>query len=229
MSYSAEDFKNARFAFDPRGRLAMRDLSPDHHPWTTSEREAYVAASDDDLAASGWYPVHEHDQSAAETIADVRALATMRQDIIDIQRERLDDIVEKHELELREAMEARAAELARERDIAPDLVTVDVLRARWESADIPDEDDPIREGDEYIASASRSFETDLPFVVGIAGKDGAVTGWSPRILSRAPRREPWQGLADVMRGLPGVDGRYGEEIARKMHAAGVRVTGGDDE
>ena len=52
-----------------------------------------------------------------------------------------------------------------------------------------------------------------------------------RILHRAPKREPWQDLADVLRADNGeLIGEHHTitEVAKALHERGVRVTGGGD-
>ena len=100
------------------------------------------------------------------------------------------------------------------------------LEAAWEAAEVPTDDAPFREGDVVIMKHSEGFNT---FRVG-GGPHEYLFDSGIRILSRAPR-EPWADLADLLRARLD-DGVVRVEVdwaARELHAAGVRVTGGDDD
>ena len=94
------------------------------------------------------------------------------------------------------------------------------LEAAWEAAEEADE---CREGDVLII---RDDEDN--YLVRRMG-DRYDLDSTARILSRAPQREPWQDLADVLL----EDGLAFEEdvegIVKRLHERGVRVTGGDDD
>ena len=99
------------------------------------------------------------------------------------------------------------------------------LRVAWEAAEAPTDGEPIRAGDVVIEKISTSAYAVMtpPPTCGLAGREF-------RVLSRAPKREPWADLADALRGtvwerLSGdVDG-----LAAAVHAAGWRKGGDDDE
>lgn len=53
-----------------------------------------------------------------------------------------------------------------------------------------------------------------------------------RVLSRAPQREPWEDLADVLGdfAIHDHDGtEYPDVLAQRLYERGVRMTGGDDD
>ena len=113
-------------------------------------------------------------------------------------------------------------------------VSLDALEAAWAAAEVPTDDNPIREGDVIIYRHDGDYWTVRP--VSAHDLDGEGWGGSVRILSRAPQREPWQDLADII-------GRYDGDtddpagLARFLlenevttpfdHDAG-RVTGGGE-
>ena len=100
-------------------------------------------------------------------------------------------------------------------------ITLDGLEAAWEAAE---QADTCNAGDVLIAR----YAPEGSFEIGPAKSRGRVNSGVTRILSRAPKREPWEDLADVLRGtvwerLSGdVDG-----LAAAVHAAGWRK-GGDE-
>ena len=96
-------------------------------------------------------------------------------------------------------------------------ITLDGLSAAWEGAEQAGE---CRKGDVLI----------------VPGGWGGYTIWAAergcrlraaRILSRAPKREPWQDLADLLG--HDVSAKQAEQMARRLHMVGVRVTGGGDD
>ena len=105
------------------------------------------------------------------------------------------------------------------------------LEVAWEAAEVPTADAPIREGDVVIAfnetnlwgySVRRAHPIDFEL-----GAKGYV-----RILSRAPRREPWADLADVLSGFAIHDHNgkeYPDVLAQRLYERGVRMAGGDDD
>ena len=105
-------------------------------------------------------------------------------------------------------------------------ITLDALRDAWGTAEVADE---CNEGDILIR-----LHPEIPTaLVQVWRSEMTVPmGSLTRILRRAPKREPWQDLADVL----GTDGGelIGEhhtitEVAKALHERGVRVTGGGDE
>lgn len=135
-----------------------------------------------------------------------------------------------------------AAEAARERLAVDDLreenarferilqapLTLKDLRVAWENAEVPTGDAPMQQGDVYISTVERN-DRGLGYLVAAAGANGTHMHFNARILSRAPR-EPWQDLADLLRARLD-DGAVRVEVdwaARELHAAGVRVTGGEE-
>ena len=94
------------------------------------------------------------------------------------------------------------------------------LEVAWEAAEQADE---CRKGDVLV---SKSWKGGDNFRV-YSARSAKDLPPGLRILSRAPR-EPWVELAGVLhdeapRGVVDVD-----HLAERLHAAGVRVTGGDE-
>ena len=109
---------------------------------------------------------------------------------------------------------------------AEGVVSLDGLRVAWETAEVPTGDTPIREGDVCIElCADHHFEV-FRAAVGVEA-DGR---WEPavRILSRAPGREPWADLADLLLSEGVLYYRAdADDCAKALHELGVRVTVGD--
>lgn len=128
------------------------------------------------------------------------------------------------------AAEARIKELRRENrrlDAEADgTISLDGLRAAWAVAEVPTDEAPIRGGDVIIYQ----HDGEQWSVREVEPHEHDDDDWScsVRILSRAPKREPWADLADAFKtwGYP-VRG-YEEELAKWVYAKGVRVTGGDE-
>lgn len=91
------------------------------------------------------------------------------------------------------------------------------LEAAWEAAEQAAE---CRRGDVLIVPSSWGGYT-----IWEAARDSQLR--AARILSRAPKREPWEALAGVLEGALDADARYAESIARDLHERGVRVKGGE--
>ena len=102
-------------------------------------------------------------------------------------------------------------------------ITLDGLAGAWEAAEVPTEDAPIREGDVVIEKISAGAYAVMspPPTCGLVGREF-------RVLSRAPKREPWQDLADVLLSEGVLYYRAdADDCAKALHELGVRVTGGD--
>lgn len=89
-------------------------------------------------------------------------------------------------------------------------------------------------------SAEQATECRKGDVLIVPGSWGGYTIWeaarnsqlrAARILSRAPKREPWEDLADVLSTDNGEligEHRTITEVAKALHERGVRVVGGDE-
>lgn len=100
----------------------------------------------------------------------------------------------------------------------PDPYTLDALEVAWENAEKADK---CHEGDVLITRQP----LDGGFKITPAKSSGRLNPEVTRILAPSPR-EPWADLADVIR-----EQSYHPEpnsLAQALHAAGVRVTGGDE-
>ena len=59
--YTADDFKNARFATHPDGKIAARNWDGDHGPWWAQMPAGnWMGRSDTLMALDGWVPVQEN-------------------------------------------------------------------------------------------------------------------------------------------------------------------------
>ena len=94
------------------------------------------------------------------------------------------------------------------------------LEVAWEAAEVADE---CREGDVLI------IRDDEDNYVVRRMDDRSDLDSAARILSRAPKREPWADLAGVLVAESVVfDSEDASLAARALHSAGVRVTGGGE-
>ena len=118
----------------------------------------------------------------------------------------------------REELEYLRGENDRLERVLQDPLLLKGLEAAWEAAEEADE---CRKGDVLIAPGSWGGYT-----IWEAARDAPLR--AARILSRAPKREPWADLAGVLAVALDADARYAESIARDLHERGVRVTGGDE-
>lgn len=59
--YTADDFKTARFATHPDGKIAARNWDGDHGPWWAQMPAGnWMGRSDTLMALDGWIPVQEN-------------------------------------------------------------------------------------------------------------------------------------------------------------------------
>ena len=106
-------------------------------------------------------------------------------------------------------------------------ITLDGLAGAWEAAEVPTDDAPMRQGDVYISTVDRN-DRGLGYLVAAAGRNGRHMHFNARVLSRAPKREPWADLADVLRAWDAEPADADADgMAKWFHERGVRVTGGD--
>lgn len=99
------------------------------------------------------------------------------------------------------------------------------LQVAWEAAEVPTENSPIREGDVVVFRHGGGFAVEPADRI-LSGQ----THGRERILSRAPRREPWQDLADSLEAeVQWIDRFNAVDAAQALHAAGWRKGGDDDE
>ena len=190
--YTVEDFAQARFAeHQDTGQAACRIAGASGSAWTTEDGADATGAS---MARDGWVPIVDD----SETIKELRRdLALAREALVDLR------------------WENRQLEAG-----AEGVVSLDGLRVAWETAEVPTDENPIREGDVVIVRHGGGFAVEPADRI-LSGQ----THGRERVLSRAPRA-PWADLADALRGavwerLSGdVDG-----LAAAVHAAGWRKGG----
>lgn len=133
----------------------------------------------------------------------------------DRERDTLEELAD-----LREELEYLRGENDRLEQVLQDPLLLKGLEAAWEAAEQAPE---CRKGDVLIVPGSWGGYT-----IWEAARDSQLR--AARILSRAPKREPWADLADVLLSESVVfDGEDASIAARALHSAGVRVTGGDDD
>lgn len=212
-NYTAEDFARATLATKGEHGVARRTDPRGPHQWHVCGA-GYGWFTDEEMAACGWEPVVES-RVTEHTLRDSQENAARK-------REKLVDHIADQDRVIRRRNDEIAALRERVRVAESGRLSLDRLEAAWETAETIDSTG-IREGDLCIERcAERHFE--------VFRADADVTVWHDtiRILSRAPKREPWQDLADALRGtvwerLSGdVDG-----LAAAVHAAGWRK-GGDE-
>lgn len=231
--FAAEDFAQATFARHEEGGVAAR-LGEAGIPWRLSSG---VMRTDAGMAHNGWEPVMELGQSVEESIRDLRVSRDTQNLVIESYREREDrlraDVRGQAAIigELRERLQAADDVKDMLRGTVEDLrekvkqleatqqspLSLADLEAAWEAAG---QSDTCNQGDVLIVRDALDV-----FTVWVAPARHRVDA-DTRILSRAPQREPWQDLADVIR-----EQSYHPEpnsLAQALHAAGVRVTGGDE-
>lgn len=107
----------------------------------------------------------------------------------------------------------------------PDPYSLASLEVAWENAE---QADKCHEGDVLI---TRLLVEAGGFKIAPARSRGRLNSGVTRILSRAPQREPWADLADVLRTDNGEligEHRTITEVAKALHDRGVRVVGGDE-
>ena len=199
--YTAEDFAQANLATKGRFDVARRTDPSLAHQWHVyGGRQGYF--SDEEMAADGWVPVGT--KKALE-----RAIKELRYD-------------------LKVAL-AAVADLGDENDrlerILQAPLSLKDLGVAWEAAEVPTDDAPIREGDVVIYTSACG--TGVTVHKAAVGQFGRETHGYVRVLSRAPKREPWQDLADVFKTWDYPVRGYEEELAKWVYAKGVRGTGGD--
>ena len=213
-TYTAEDFATAEFARHPDGRIAARVDSGNLGWWAGGNGRAEPLWMDDyDMAEEGFVPVRE----AYENDGRVKRLKRHISDVEAVVKRRGQDI---------ERLEAEKAELReRIKQCKAGPITLDALHEAWEGAEVADE---CNEGDILIL---RSPDSPTALVqVWRSARPGPMSIYT-RILHRAPKREPWQDLADVLRADNGeLIGEHHTitEVAKALHERGVRVTGGGD-
>ena len=205
--YTAEDFAQANLATKGRFDVARRTDPSLAHQWHVyGNRQGYF--SDEEMAADGWVPVVES-RIKEHTPRDA-------QDKAGRNRQRLvDHIADQDRVIRRRNDEITALRLELADAQAP--LSLDSLAAAWEAAGQADE---CREGDVLI------IRDDEDNYLVRRMDDRSDLDSTARILSRAPKREPWQDLADELDDTPSCIAN--EALAQRLHAQGWRKTGGGE-
>ena len=210
--FTAEDFEVANLA--TRGEyMVARRCGGDLAPWAIFlHNRPALYVSDASMVHYGWTPVVEgeaHDR--IETLLDTkkiheRVIAELRHDM---------------SLARREIVDLRDENDRLERILQAPLSLKD-LRVAWDAAEQAEE---CREGDVLM---TRHPDDNYEVWVAVGAFD---ISRKTRILSRAPQREPWADLADVLTLAEGDIGGLNVDavnVAAILHERGVRVTGGED-
>lgn len=236
--YTAEDFARANLATRGTGELARRADPEGWLQWLCSDGDnGEWWRGDESMAADGWVPVLVESRITEHTLRDSQEKAERK-------RQKLVDHIEDLNAAMRRkneriklqnaklaAAEARIKELRRENrrlDAEADgAISLDGLRAAWEAAEVPTGENPIREGDVVIYRHDGGQWA----VREVEPHEHDDDDWSctVRVLSRAPKRAPWQDLADAFKTWDYPVRGYEEELAKWVYANGVRVAGGDDD
>lgn len=215
--YRAEKFAQATFARHWDGATARRARNGVWDSGTSGRRR-----TDTEMARDGWVPVVEatevmqHRQIDAEAHLDqierLSKRASAAEDQIESQRLVIEELREEND--------------RLERILQTPLSLKD-LQVAWEAAEEATDDAPIREGDVVIYTSACG--TGVTVHKAAVGQFGRETHGYVRILSRAPKREPWQDLADVLRAWDAEPADADADgMAKWFHERGVRVTGGDE-
>lgn len=219
--YSAEDFARANLATWGDCGVARRADPSGTDPW-----HAYDAGqgwfSDEEMAEQGWVPVVES-RATEDALCDVRGNAREKvQRLVDHIAEQ-DRVIRRRNDEIKElrvrcaSLEDDYARLLEERP----LLSLDSLATEWEAAEVPTDENPIRKGDVAIEKISASA-----YAVMTPPTICALVGRELRVLSRAPKREPWQDLADDLDREKTLGVELAEDIAQSLYDRGWRK-GGD--
>ena len=208
-NFTAEDFAKASFARHPDLGLATRDGGINGDLWMDINGDE---CDDSGMALYGWTPVVES-RVTEHTLRDSQEKAARK-------REKLvDHIADQDRVIRRRNDEITALRLELADAQAP--LSLDTLAAAWEAAGQADE---CREGDVLI------IRDDEDNYLVRRMNDRSDLDSTARILYRAPKREPWADLADVLGDFAVHDGHgreFPDVLARLLHERGVRVTGGD--
>ena len=213
-NYSAEDFAQANLATRGAGELARRADPEGWLQWLCSDGDnGEWWRGDAGMADDGWVPVLVESRVTEHTLRDPQEKAARK-------RERLVDHIADQDRVIRRRNDEITA-LRMELADAQAPLSLDTLAAAWEAAEVPTADAPIREGDVVIEKISASAYAVMspPPTCGLAGREF-------RILSRAPKREPHENLADAIREV--WPSAYDEidigSLAYALHERGVGVS-----
>ena len=217
-NYTAEDFARATLATRGAGELARRAAPEGWPQWLCSDGDnGEWWCGDADMADDGWVPVLVESRVTEHTLRDPQEKAARK-------REKLvDHIADQDRVIRRRNDEITALRLELADAQAP--LSLDSLAAAWEAAEVPTDGAPIRAGDVVIEKITAGAYAVMspPPTCGLVGREF-------RVLSRAPKREPHENLADAIREV--WPSAYAEidigSLAYALHERGVRVTGGDE-
>ena len=211
-NYTAEDFAQANLATRGEFGVARRTDPRDTHQWYAYGGEPGWF-SDEEMAADGWTPVVES-RVTEHTLRDPQEKAARK-------RQRLVDHIADQDRVIRRRNDEIAV-LRLELADAQAPLSLESLAAAYEAAEQADE---CREGDVLI------IRDDEDNYLVRRMDDRSDLDSTASILSRAPKREPWADLEDVLGdfAIHDHDGKeYPDVLAQRLYERGVRVRGGDE-
>ena len=222
IEYTSEDFAQVNLATKGEHGVARRTDPRGPHQWHVCGA-GYGWFTDEEMAACGWVPVVE----ATEVMQNRQIDAEAHLDQIERLSKRLAAAGDRIDRQLLALDDLREENDRLERSLQAPL-SLDGLEAAWEAAEVPTASAGIRAGDVCIElCADHHFEV-FRAAVGVEA-DGR---WEPavRILSRAPKREPWADLADSLEAeVQWIDRFNAVDAAQALYALGWRKGGDDDE
>lgn len=215
--YTAEDFAQSNLA--TRGEyMVARRCGGNLAPWAVFlHNRPALYVSDASMARYGWTPVMEVEDWKRR----IDYLTATHDDMKNLLKDTADDLRRDLALAREELVDLRRENRRLDAE-ADGAISLDGLKAAWETAEVPTGDAPIREGDVVIVRhGGGGFTVELADRI-LSGQ----THGRERILSRAPR-EPWAELEDVLRNEIDLESDPGG-IAHALHLKGWRKTGGDE-
>ena len=211
--FTSEDFAQATLATRGDYGVARRADPTETDPWHIyGDGQGWF--SDEEMAAGGWTPV-AGSRVTEHTLRDSQEKAARK-------RERLVDHIADQDRVIRRRNDEIAVLRERVRVAESGRLSLDRLEAAWEAAERADECNVgdvliIRDDEDNYLVRRMDDRSDL---------DSAA-----RILSRAPRREPWADLGDKLAvEMPGIEDEPRiEALAKALYCEhGVRVRGGGE-
>lgn len=221
-TYTEKDFANARFAFKGECEVARRYRSYWGDEWVATlgfGKGTTGKFSDSEMAANGWVPVVE----ATEVMQNRQIDAEAHLEQIERLSNQLavaEEQIKSRRLVIEELME----ENARLELILQEPLSLKDMRVAWDAAY---EETECHKGDVLVTRHSDDI-----YEVWVSVETFDISK-KTRVLSRAPRPEPWKNLADVLGDFviydtDGSNVRAGE-AAQFLYEHGVRMAGGDDD
>ena len=214
-NYTAEDFARATLATKGEHGVARRTYPRGPHQWHVYGA-GYGWFSDEEMAADGWTPVVE----ATEVMQNRQIDAEAHLEQIERLSKRVAAAGDRIDRQLLALDDLREENYRLERILQTPLSLKD-LQVAWEEAEVPTDGAPIRAGDVVIEKITVGAYAVMspPPTCGLVGREF-------RVLSRAPKREPHENLADAIREV--WPSAYAEidigSLAYALHERGVGIS-----